>query len=183
MLLLEVQLRYTVNIFSSVSAVGDGVALAPIRTGVRVDAAGVHLVGADLRRLHEFIIDAQRGYAIFFAQGIGAVDDVLFCGGNICLRRMFHGLCLRRRYRRFAGVGLAALYLHTFGIAVPVNLEVYSLANVPELHIVVAVDVVRRQADFLSIHINAVGAALRCDPGSQNGCPAKKCNANQNTGN
>ena len=39
-LLLEVQLRYTVNIFSSVFAVGDGVALAPIRTGVRVDAAG-----------------------------------------------------------------------------------------------------------------------------------------------
>ena len=161
MLLLEVQLRYTVNIFSSVSAVGDGVALAPIRTGVRVDAAGGHLIRANLCRLHELVVDAQHSNAIFFAQGIGAVNDVLLCGGNICLRRLLHGLCLRRRYRRFTGVGLAALYLHTFGIAVPVDIEADLFANVPQLHIVVAVDVVRRQVDFLTVYKDAVGGKRR----------------------
>ena len=37
-----------------------------------------HLIGADLRRLHELVVDAQHSNAIFFAQGIGAVNDVLF---------------------------------------------------------------------------------------------------------
>ncbi len=57
--------------------------------------------------------------------------------------------------------GFSALYLHTFGIAVPVNLESYRLADVAQHNIVVAVDVVRRQADFLSVYMNAVGGK-RC---------------------
>ena len=155
-LLLEVQLRYTVNIFSSVFAVGDGIALAPIRTGVRVDAAGGHLIRANLCRLHELVVDAQRGYSIFFAQGIGAVNDVLLCSGNICLRGLLHGLCLRRRYRRFAGVGLARFDLYTFGVAVPVDIEADRSADVAQHNIVIAVDVVRRQADFLTVYKDAV---------------------------
>ena len=149
------------NIFSSVFAVGDGVALAPIRTGVRVDAAGGHLVGADLRRLHEPVVDAQRGNDIFFTQGIGAVNDVLLCSVNICLRRLLHGLCLHRRYRRFAGVRLFRLDLHTFGVAVPVDVEADRSADVAQHNIVIAVDVVRRQADFLTVYKDAVGGK-RC---------------------
>ena len=171
------------NIFSSVFAVGDGIALAPIRTGVRVDAAGGDLIGADLRRLHEPVVDAQRGNAFCAPQHVGAVNDVLLCSGNICLRRLLHGLCLRRLLWRFAGVRLFRFDLYTFGIAVPIDIEADRSADVAQHNVIIAVDVVRRQVYFLSIHINAVGAALRCDPGSQNGCPAKKCNANQNTGN
>ena len=62
-LLLEIQLRDVVKVFAGILAVGDGVALAPIRTGVRVDAAGGHLIRANLCRLHELVVDAQRGNA------------------------------------------------------------------------------------------------------------------------
>ena len=157
------------KVFAGILAVGDGVALAPIRTGVRVDAAGGHLIRAHLRRLHELVIDTQRGNIFCAPQRIGAVHDILLCGGNICLRRLLHGLCLRRRYRRFAGVRLFRFDLYTFGVAVPVDIEVDRSADVAQHNVIVAVDVVRRQVYFLSIHINAVGAALRCDPGSQNG--------------
>ena len=95
------------------------------------------------------------------AQRIGAVHDVLLCSGDICLRRLLHGLCLRRRYRRFAGVRLFRFNLHTFGIAVPVNLESYRLADVAQHDVVIAVDVVRRQADFLTVYKDAVGGK-RC---------------------
>ena len=128
---------------------------------MRVDAAGGHLVGSYLRRLHEFGIDSQRRNSLLSADGIGAVNDVLLCSGNICLRGLLHGLCLRRLFWRFAGVGLARFDLYTFGIAVPVNLESYRLADVAQHDVVIAVDVVRRQADFLTVYKDAVGGK-RC---------------------
>ena len=49
-----------------------------IRSCVRIDGMRSHLIRANLRRLHELVVDAQHSNAIFFAQGIGAVNDVLF---------------------------------------------------------------------------------------------------------
>ena len=123
---------------------------------MRVDAAGSHLVGSYLCRLHELVVDAQRGYPFCAPQRIGAVNDVLLCSGNICLRRLLHGLCLRRRYRRFAGVRLFRFDLYTFGVAVPVDVEADRSADVAQHNAIVAVDVVRRQADFLPVYKDAV---------------------------
>ena len=128
---------------------------------MRIDAARSHLIRANLCRLHEPVVDAQRGNAIFFAQGVGAVNDVLLCSGDICLRGLLHGLCLRRRYRRFAGVRLFRFDLYTFGIAVPIDIEADRSADVAQHNIVIAVDVVRRQADFLPVYKDAV-CGKRC---------------------
>ena len=56
--------------------------------------------------------------------------------------------------------------MDTACIVVPVDVETDLSADVAQHNVVVAVDVVRRQADFLTVHINAVGAALRRNPGS-----------------
>ena len=150
---------------------------------MRVDAARSHLVGADLRRLHELVVDAQRGNAIFFAQGIGPIHDVLLCSGNICLRRLLHGLCLRRRYRRFAGVRLFRFDLYTFGIAVPADIEADLFANVPQLHIVVSFDTIGFHLYFPSINKYTVGAALCHDPGGiGRGGDASQQQAGEKTG-
>ena len=87
MLLLEIQLRDVVKVFAGVFAVGDGVALAPIRTSVGVDAACGDLVCADLRRLHELVVDTQRGNTFCAPQRVGAVHDILLCVGNVISRR------------------------------------------------------------------------------------------------
>ena len=142
-----------------------------------------HLVGSYLRRLHEPVVDAQCSNAIFAPQRIGAVDDVLFCGGNICLRRMFHGLCLRRLFWRFAGVRLFRFDLHTFGIAVPADIEADLFANVPQLHIVVSFDTIGFHLYFPSIDKYTVGAALCHDPGGiGRGGDASQQQAGEKTG-
>ena len=142
-----------------------------------------HLIGADLRRLHELVVDAQHSNAIFFTQGIGAVNDVLLCSGDICLRRLLHGLCLRRRYRRFAGVRLFRFDLYTFGIAVPADIEADLFANVPQLHIVVAVDDIGFHLHFFSIYDNAMVTALCHDPGSiRRGSDASQQQTGEKTG-
>ena len=128
---------------------------------MRVDAAGSHLVGSYLCRLHELVVDTQCGNTFCAPQRIGAVHDILLCGGNICLRRLLHGLCLRRLFWRFAGVGLARFDLYTFGIAVPADIEAERFADIAQHNVIVAVDVVRRQADFLTVYKDAVGGKRR----------------------
>ena len=132
---------------------------------MRVDTAGGHLVGPDLRRLHEPVVDAQRGNAIFFTQGIGAVNDVLFqcihIDGGRCILRPRQRFVGFRLCRGFTGVRFSALHLHTAVLTIPINLETNSLADVPEPHIVADVDVVRRQADFLTVYKDAVGGKCR----------------------
>ena len=131
-----------------------------------------HLIGANLRRLHELVVDAQHSNAIFFTQGIGAVNDVLFHGIHIGIIGGDCGFWLRSGFndsvlcRFFAGVRFSALHLHTAVLTIPINLETNSLADVPQLHIVVAVDDIGFHLHFFSIYDNAVGAALRHDPGS-----------------
>ena len=46
-----------------------------------------HLIGADLRRLHELVVDTQHSNAIFAPQRIGAVHNILFHGIHIIGRR------------------------------------------------------------------------------------------------
>ena len=75
------------KVFAGVFAVGDGVALAPIRAGVGVDAARGDLIGAHLRRLRELIVDTQRSNTFCAPQRIGAAHDILLCDGNFISRR------------------------------------------------------------------------------------------------
>ena len=85
---------------------------------------------------------------------------------------MFHGLCLRRRYRRFAGVRLFRFDLYTFGIAVPADIEADLFANVPQLHIVVAVDDIGFHLHLLPIDKNTMAAAFSEDSRSIGGSSA-----------
>ena len=54
-----------VQIFTDVFAVRDCRILSPVRPCVRVDTAGRHLICPYLRRLHELVVDSQRGNTFF----------------------------------------------------------------------------------------------------------------------
>ena len=55
------------DIFGHVGTIRDGIELLTIRPCVRIGRMRGHFIGADLRRLHELVVDTQRGNAIFFA--------------------------------------------------------------------------------------------------------------------
>ena len=71
------------DIFGHVRTIRDGIEFPAIRSCVRIDGMRSHLIGADLRRLHEPVVDAQRGNAFFTPQRIGAVHDILLHGIHI----------------------------------------------------------------------------------------------------
>jgi len=75
------------DIFGHVGTIRDGIEFSAIRSCVRIDGMRSHLIGADLRRLHELVIDTQRGNTFFTPQRIGAVCDILFHGIHIIGRR------------------------------------------------------------------------------------------------
>ena len=64
-----------------------------------------------------------------------------------------------------SSVGLIALYLHTAIGTIPINIEPDPLANVRQLHIVVAVDDIGFHLHLLPIYIDTVIAALGHDSG------------------
>ena len=81
------------------------------------------------------------------------------------------------------GVGLAAFHLHTTVGTVPIDIEANFLANVPQLHIVVAVDDIGFHLRFFSIYDNAMVTALCHDPGSiGRGSDASQQQAGEKTG-
>ena len=63
---------------------------------MRVDTAGRHLICPYLRRLHELVVDSQRGNTFFAAQSVGSVNDVLLGRSSIeGLCCFLHGGCVR----------------------------------------------------------------------------------------
>ena len=61
-----------------------------------VNAAGSHLICPYLRRLHELVVDSQRGNTFFAAQSVGSVNDVLLGRSSIeGLCCFLHGGCVR----------------------------------------------------------------------------------------
>ena len=82
-----------------------------------------------------------------------------------------------------SGVGLSAFHLHTAVNAVPEDIETDLFANVPQLHIVVAVDDIGFHLYFPSIDKYAMGTALGHDPGSiRRGSDASQQQAGKKTG-
>ena len=75
------------DIFGHVGTIRDGIEFSAIRPCVRIDGMRSHLIGADLRRLHELVVDTQHSNAIFAPQRIGAVYNILFHGIHIIGRR------------------------------------------------------------------------------------------------
>lgn len=80
-------IRDAMDILSYIGAIRDGGFFPSIRPGVGVDAAGSHFLCPYLRRLHELVVDTQRGNTISFAQSIGPIHDVLLHGVCIIGRR------------------------------------------------------------------------------------------------
>ena len=132
-----------------------------------VDTAGSHFLCPYLRRLHELLVDLQRRNSLLSADSIDAVYNVLFQGIHIGIIGGGCGFWLRNGVddfslcRFFTSIRLPTLHLHTFGIAVPIDLEAHRLADVPEPHIVAAADGIGGHVGFLSIHKNAVGGKRR----------------------
>ena len=75
---------------------------------------------------------------------------------RICIFVLFRRTFRRRR--SFAGVGLVALNFHR---AIPVDIEANGFADVSELHVVVAADVVCLQINADAVHIDTLNAAFR----------------------
>ena len=67
--------------------------------------------------------------------------------------------------RAFLCVGGAGIYQDTVGALVIRHAEVYRPADIPELHIVVAVDDIRFQIHLFPVHIEGLGA-WGCSEGS-----------------
>ena len=155
------------DVFAYIRAVRNGGIFPSIGSGVGVNAAGSHFFCPYLRRLHEFGIDSQSRDALLSAEDIGAVNDVLFHGIHIGIIGGDCGFWLWRGFDDFvlcwffAGVRFSALHLHTAVLAIPINLETNSLADVPEPHIVAAADVIGGHVGFLSIHKDAVVGKCR----------------------
>ena len=124
---------------------------------MRIAAGGRHFIRSHLSCFHELFIHSQGRKAIFLAECVGLVDDLLLhCGSALCF------CCLRRRSdcRRHAGVGGIRVHLDT---VLPVDVESHLPAGVPQLHIVGTIDIVCLHLHLLSIHIDGLPGGHRND--------------------
>ena len=147
----------TVDILGGVGAVRDRVEGLAVRPCMGVDAGGGHLLRPDLRRLCQLLAGSERRSAVFSADGIGAVDDLLFDGVHILGILPFLGGWAVHQDRRLSGVVSGAVHLHA---VLPEHVESHSLPNVPELDVVIPANIIRLHLHPLSVHIDGLGAAL-----------------------
>ena len=124
--------------------------IAPEAVGIAMPQAGFILVlnimgpeplpGAVLGGVHERRADRQLSYAVFPADLIDQADHFL-----TDLRQLVRGFRDRLRGLGWGLAGIGGLAVH-LDAALVVDVEAHSLPDVPELHIVVAQDIVDKAA-------------------------------------